>query len=314
MAMTFDQVARYLVKDEPSEFLAWVFPRLDPRLRFSRWLDAQSAPRPGEPDRRCDTIAELIDKDGTSPPWLAVLELFTRPDPDALDRIVEYLGRFRREIRHGPYQRDRYLIVAAMIFLTDSPAELLLDMTLPGETDVSFRFRPRSVVLADQDAIETLTAIRDNRCGRTLLPWVPLMLGGGTPEAVAAWKELVETVPDRNRRLDYGAAVLQFAELTKCEAIWRNALEGWHVEESQISKEWEAKAVAKAEARVARDSVLCVVRSRFPGALSPDILAAVDRQQNLKELLRWMEVAATATDVTQVKTAVLGEASSATKG
>src|ERR1700733_6515088 len=117
MAMTFDQIARYLVKDEPTEFLAWVFPRLEARLRFSRWLDAQSAPRPGEPDRRCDTIAEVVHREGLSHPRAVVIELFTQADADALDRTGEYLWRFRREVRHGPHGRDKYPFVAAMIFL-----------------------------------------------------------------------------------------------------------------------------------------------------------------------------------------------------
>ena len=51
MIITFDQVARYLVKDEPRAFIPWLFPRMKPPIRFERWLDAQSAPRPGEPTR-----------------------------------------------------------------------------------------------------------------------------------------------------------------------------------------------------------------------------------------------------------------------
>jgi len=308
MTMTFDQIARYLVKDEPGEFLQWVFPRLDPRLRFARWLDSQSTPRPGDPDRRCDTIAELTDTAGTSPPWLAVLELFTRPDPDALDRTIEYLGRFRRELRHGPYNRDRYLFAAAMIFLTDSSAETDLDMTLPGQDDVFFRFGPRVVPMTGRDAIATLTAIRNNQCGRTLLPWIPLMQGGGTPEAITAWKELAEALPDRNRRLNFGAAAGTLAELGGCGAVWRQALEGWNVEEeSRWLKELEAKAVAKAKTETKREDLLQVVRLRFPGKESPELLAAVERQTDNNELLRWLKVAVVASDIAQIQSTVLGD-------
>ena len=74
---TFDQFSRHLAKEQPEEFIRWVFPRLFAGLRFARWHDAQNAPRPGETERRCDTIAELIDAEGTSPPWCLVIEFFS---------------------------------------------------------------------------------------------------------------------------------------------------------------------------------------------------------------------------------------------
>ena len=79
----FDRAARYVVKNGPQDALRWLLPRLPASLRYSRWLDAQSAPRPGEPDRRCDTIMELDDQAGQ--PWACVVELFTEPDSDAID-------------------------------------------------------------------------------------------------------------------------------------------------------------------------------------------------------------------------------------
>src|SRR3954466_1203370 len=95
----YDQGGRYEVKAEPDGHAAWLFPRATQSMRFSRWLDSQSAPRPGEPDRRCDTIAELAHREGLSHPRAVVIELFTGPDPEALDRTGEYLWRFRRILR-----------------------------------------------------------------------------------------------------------------------------------------------------------------------------------------------------------------------
>ncbi|MBY0229518.1 MAG: hypothetical protein K2W96_09585, partial [Gemmataceae bacterium] len=80
----FDKAARRAVKDAGADHIAWVFPKLAGRLVFERWLDSQSAPRPNEPDRRCDTIARLKPPGGLGPLWTAVLELFTNPDPDSL--------------------------------------------------------------------------------------------------------------------------------------------------------------------------------------------------------------------------------------
>jgi len=87
---TFDQLSRYLVKDDPSEFLRWAIPiaRAEPEVRAAgRTLRVRLclATRIGA----ADTIAELVDADGTGPPWCLVVEFFTRPDPDATDRTLE---------------------------------------------------------------------------------------------------------------------------------------------------------------------------------------------------------------------------------
>jgi hypothetical protein len=127
----FDRAARYAVKHGPAETRSWLFGRLSPRLRYGGWLDSQSAPRPGEPDRRCDTIMQLLDEQELTPPWACVIELFTEADADAIDRTLQYLGRFRRELRHGPHGHDRYPFAVALVFLTGAPRETRLDMNLP---------------------------------------------------------------------------------------------------------------------------------------------------------------------------------------
>ena len=80
----FDKAGRYAVKHGPHETRRWLFPDAPDSLRFGGWLDAQSAPRPGEPDRRCDTIMRLKYDEG--PWWAAVFEIFTGHDANALDR------------------------------------------------------------------------------------------------------------------------------------------------------------------------------------------------------------------------------------
>ena len=73
------------MKEEPEQTKRWLFPRLPASLGWKRWMDSQSAPRPGEPDRRCDTIAELIDEEGRIPPWAMIVELFSDADSGAVD-------------------------------------------------------------------------------------------------------------------------------------------------------------------------------------------------------------------------------------
>src|SRR5438477_333475 len=79
----------WAVQQRPAGAGSWLFPRLARRLRYGGWLDSQSAPRPGEPDRRCDTIMGLVDEREMAPPWACVIELFTEADADAVDRTLE---------------------------------------------------------------------------------------------------------------------------------------------------------------------------------------------------------------------------------
>ena len=84
----YDQAARYASNLDPPGFLPWLLGGLDPDLVFRRWLDTQTIPFPGDPDRRCDTVAELVSASGTQPPWAVVNELQTQPDPDLLGNVV----------------------------------------------------------------------------------------------------------------------------------------------------------------------------------------------------------------------------------
>src|SRR5262249_13180221 len=47
----YDQAARYAVKLDPAGLFRWLLPGLVPGLAFARWLDTQSVPFPGDPDR-----------------------------------------------------------------------------------------------------------------------------------------------------------------------------------------------------------------------------------------------------------------------
>ena len=56
-------------------------------------------PFPGSPDRTCDTVADLAEAADTGPRWAVVTEFQTEPEPEMLDRLLEYLGRLRRGLR-----------------------------------------------------------------------------------------------------------------------------------------------------------------------------------------------------------------------
>jgi len=90
--------------------------------------------------------------------------------------------------------------------------------------------------LAAEDAIATLKAIEDNRQGRCILPWIPLMRSGGRPEVITAWKEQAERITNRRDDWITAPSLSSSAELTGCDTVWRKELEGWNVEESRFLK------------------------------------------------------------------------------
>ena len=116
-------------------------------LHYRRWLDSQSAPRPGEPERRCDTIFGLVHEGGLGVPWAAVLEAFTSADADALDRLGEYLFRYRRTLKHGPHGQDRYRWAGVLLFLTGGPESPDVNDEGP-EGECELTLRPRVVCRA----------------------------------------------------------------------------------------------------------------------------------------------------------------------
>jgi hypothetical protein len=290
----FDQAARYQVKNNAAAHLAWLFPNAMRRMQFARWLDSQSAPRPGEPDRRCDTIAELTDRAGTSPPRAVVVELFTAADAEALDRTTEYLGRFRRELRHGPHDRDKYPFLAAMIFLTGACSEKALEADLPDEEDVETTVRPRVLELAGQDGVAFLDAIGNNRLPAGLLAWGPLLRGGQTPEFVRHWLDLSAGLGDMERRIA-GSLALTFSDLTDSRPIWEQGLKELNMNESSYLHDIRtvSRNEGRNEGRVEshRENLLRVLRSRFRDKVSGLALARVEEQADPAILSKWIDLA-----------------------
>ena len=74
-------------------------------LAFQGWLDTRTLPFPGEPDRTCDTVAEMLDAAHLGRLWALIVDFQSEPDAEILDRLLEYIVPLRREVRHGPDHR-----------------------------------------------------------------------------------------------------------------------------------------------------------------------------------------------------------------
>ncbi len=292
----FDRTARRAVRDDPEGHARWWLPNLPAGLRcLPAPLESQCAPRPGEPDRRCDTILELVHEGGLGVPWAVVCELFTASDADALDRLGEYIFRFRRELRHGPHGHDRYRWAGALVFLTGGPEQAGVEDTLPGGDSV-LCFAPKVVRLADQDAVATMAAIRENRLSASALAWVPLMAGGVTTECVTEWRAVAETCVELDsRRRELAVMALVFAELTECIEVWRTGLEGFAVLESTLLKR------ERVESR--REMLVHLLRARYKDELPAVVVERIQVEGRPEELDRLAAMAVTA-DLAAIRAAV----------
>lgn len=298
----FDQAARFALRPDPMGFLRWLVPGLDPALRFAEWLDTRTLPLPGEPDRTCDTVAALV-RDGEPTVWALVTEFQAEPDPEMLDRLLEYLAWLRRGFRHGPQPRDKYEVIAALVNLTGPPQPDTLAMVLPGIESPGLSLKVVVRTLREEDASAILTAIAEGRTAACLLPWISLMKGADRPDMIDVWKQRAGEVPDGLLRTQYGALAVVFAELANRHGQWKQALEGWNVRESTVVAEWtaEAKAEGRAEGRAegeilgkvkyAHQALLCALQNLFTSPLPHDVVAAVEAQTDLDQLARWFEEA-----------------------
>jgi hypothetical protein len=298
-----DQTARYALKMAPAEVVAWLLPTLDADLAFSRWLDTETIAFPGEPGRRCDTVAELVSRSGRSPPWALVLEVEAWPRATMLDRVLEYLVRVMRRLRHGPRRRDRYLVAGAVIFLHGRKKSLKLRMRLPG-TDVGLAVRVRSLSLACESAAVSLERIGRGELGRTVLPWVPLMERGGEAATVAEWVRLAVAEPDDQHRKDYAGLALVFAESAGCLPIWKKYLEGFDMWKSQVIAEWRAEGREQGRLEEKQNDLLLVLKERHATDVPADLTQLIQQTTDLAVLSKWLIAAAKASSLDEFRTAI----------
>jgi hypothetical protein len=202
----------------------------------------------------------------------------------------------------------RYEVVGVLFNLTGSAQADTWQMQPADLGGVGLRLQARVRTLAQEDAMALLAEVAQGQQSPCVLPWIPLLAGGGEEATVAEWKRLAEQEGDRHRRASYGGLALVFAGLAGCAAVWRQGLEGWNVEESQIVLEWQAKARAEGEARgrleVLRSKLLQVVRLRLKIEPPAEIVTAVQAQNDPQVLSRWFDQTLLATSLEEVQTAL----------
>lgn len=166
------------------------------------------------------------------------------------------------------------------------------EMHLPGvdPLELSFRFRARILSLARMPAANTLAGVEQGSWGRCVLPFVPLLHGGGEPDTIQKWKELAAAEPDPQHRADYGGLAQVFATLKPWSGAWRTGLKEWNVLTSPVVDEWKAEAALAATAQAnlneARRILVRLGRKRWgdPPAAKLAALNAVTDLEYLEEM------------------------------
>jgi hypothetical protein len=278
----FDQASRYAAKLDPPGFLSWLLGV--PSVAFRGWLDTRRIPFPGETDRTCDTVAHLDDPARPGTAWAAVVEFQIEPRADLTFRLLIYLGQLGLEER--PADGQRFEVGAIVVNLTGA-----------GQTSCSMQYGGTAMVtrlgvaecdMGREKAADVLAGIEAGRLTRCLLPWVPLMHGGAEPGIIHKWLDLARAEPDDRRRGDFGGLALVFAEAADRSDVWKQALKGWNMVESQQVLEWMAQGKAEGGAEM----LLRVLRNRF-GPLPVDLETAVRSTTNLNTLETWVDLAMT---------------------
>lgn len=123
------------------------------------------------------------------------------------------------------------------------------------------------------------------------------MSGAGDSAIIERWKELAGAEPDSRRRADYGGLALVFAELAGVHSIWKHELEGWNVVESPQVLEWQQQALKDGREKEREEAILRVLKHRFDGNVTDDLVAAIEAIDDFDELGRLFDCALTADSI-----------------
>jgi hypothetical protein len=288
----FDQTARVASKQDGAAFFAWLLRRYQPPppLAFERWDDSRRLPLPGGPDRTDDLVAVLRRTDQPEQVVFLIVEIEAESERHLLQRLGIYGLLLSREVARAPGPENVPPVGCVLLTLTGERAEEGFEMGIVG-TPLALAVRPLVVNLGREDARQTLTEIAAGRVGLSILPWLPLMAGGGEPALIAEWKQVAQREPDAQRRALYRDLALVFAELTPELVHWQRALEGWEMKESQYIRGWlnEGKKEGLVEAR--RAALLKLVRAKLRDPVPEEVSLAVEGTNDPDTLDRWFDAA-----------------------
>jgi hypothetical protein len=299
----FDQAARYLVKRHPEGFFHWLSPSFAASWVFSCWHDTSRMAFPGEPDRICDTVAEFRRIGQPDKRCILDVEFQSEPETHMLERLGEYAIRIRRE-EEKTGDGSSCPVVSVLLNLTGSTQPNRFEMTVPELDHSGLWLQVLLRTLQEEEAADTLARMGAGQIQLCILPFIPLMRGAIEASILEEWKRLALSEPDPSWRGDYGGLALVFADLAECGSVWRHALEGWNVKQSQQVLEWQNEARREGELTGLRGAVLRALRVRFQKKIPAKLAAAIQGVKDLDELSHWLDAALTAESLDAFRAAI----------
>jgi hypothetical protein len=195
-------------------------------------------------------------------------------------------------VRPDALRGSRYQMAAAVINLTGTPSSIPAsqDYALPGPEGLRCALQVRELHLQTLPAAPLLERIRRGELSRALLVWIPMMYAEDASGIIAQWVELASAEPDERRSAEYAALTKVFAQLSPATEQWLQVLEGWNMKTSPFLD--EVRTEGRTEALV--EVILRGFRVRFRCEPSAEILARIQKEQNLDRLNRWVDAALSA--------------------
>jgi hypothetical protein len=288
----FDKAARFAAQLEPVEFLTWLLEIPPARLGFSGWLDTRAIPFPGEPDRIADTVARLDLLHANEPPWAVAVEFQIEPDSLMFGRLLGFLSQLWTQLKPDPERGSRFHVGAAVVNLTGRGYASRV-MKHP-EAALWTQLTAVERNLATENAEDNLRKIEQGELGRSILPWLALMSGGGTATIIERWKRLAEQEPSSRRRAELAGLALVFAEAADCLEKWEEQLKGWNMRESVVVNNWraEGRGEGRVEGRVEgrAETLLELLQEKF-GEVPESTASAIRSCTEIPKLRQWMSFA-----------------------
>jgi hypothetical protein len=245
----------------------------------------------------------LYSHGGGQPPWALVLEVEAAPKANITARSLEYGARLMRKVRHGPDGRDTYQYAAVVVFLSGGKREVSVSAVLPG-TQVGLQWAPRVKCVPLDSAAEALEKIARRELGRSILAWVPLMDGGGEAATIAEWLRLAREEPNEDKRGEYGALALLFAEKADRAPVWKQALEGWDMVQSKLVAGWREEGRQEGRAEARREDLLKLLRRKFPDQSLGELTQLLQQQKDPRILDGWVDIALDAASADAFRAAI----------
>jgi hypothetical protein len=277
----YDKASRYMIKQAPAAFICWLWRHADTPLQFHSWLDARRLALPDEGDLTCDTVAAFHLTGQAEPSHALIVEFMAESRSNTLDRMLVYVLRARTEPPAAADQELPPQLGGVIINLTGKAHARAVKATFPGVRQCNWSFGVLQRTLRQESAADSLSDIAAGRTTRWLLPWIPLMKGGAEMAIMQEWRRVALTEPDAEVRSTLGAFALVFADLAKRSELWKQALEGWDMQTSQVVDRWRAEG----EILKGRQWLLALLESRF-GSLPEDLIQRIRTVEDVQRLDR----------------------------